>query len=292
MATPHPSLPIIAAALTGILVGAAIVATRFVVGEVGPASLAMLRYMIGFMFLLPVVLVSGPIRFARRDILAIALLGIGQFGVLIALLNFGLQFMTAARAALIFATLPLLAMGLAVALGREQLTAPKIIGVLLTIVGVGAVLGGKLLTSQNGTTEWLGIVAVLASAVVGAVCSVYYRPYLQRYPTVPISAFAMLSSVVFLAGLAVAEGSLGDIASVSPAGWVAIGFIGLSSAFGYLLWLWALKHATPTRVTVFLSLSPVTAALLGVAILGETISASLVIGLACVAWGLFWAHRN
>jgi drug/metabolite transporter (DMT)-like permease len=36
----------------------------------------------------------------------------------------------------------------------------------------------------------------------------------------------------------------------------------------------------------------VTAALLGVAILGETISASLVIGLACVAWGLFWAHRN
>ena len=35
-------------------------------------------------------------------------------------------------------------------------------------------------------------------------------------------------------------------------------FIGLSSAGGYVLWLWALKNIAATRVTVFLALSPIT----------------------------------
>jgi len=41
-------LPIAAAAASGILVGTAIVATRFVINQTGPASLALLRYTIGF----------------------------------------------------------------------------------------------------------------------------------------------------------------------------------------------------------------------------------------------------
>jgi len=80
-----------AAAITGVQVGASIVATRFVVEQSAPASLALLRYAIGFLCLLPVTLLVGPRpRFAGRDVLPIALLGIAQFGVLIMLLNYAL----------------------------------------------------------------------------------------------------------------------------------------------------------------------------------------------------------
>src|SRR2546426_12037256 len=58
----------------------------------------------------------------------------------------------------------------------------------------------------------------------------------------------------------------------------------------YYLWLWALGHATPTQVTVFLALSPVTATVLGATLLGERISAPALLGLACVALGLWLAH--
>ena len=127
-------LPAAASATTGILVGSAMVATRFVVDQTGPASLALLRYAIGFCCLLPVVLLSAErTRFARRDLLPIALLGITQFGILIAVLNYGLRYIPSGRAALIFATFPLLTMVLAAALGHERLTLPKILGVLLTI---------------------------------------------------------------------------------------------------------------------------------------------------------------
>jgi len=285
-------LPALAAAATGVQVGSAMVATRFVVDQTGPASLALLRYVIGFCCLLPAVLLSAPrARFERRDLLPIGLLGITQFGILIALLNYGLRFVPSARAALIFATLPLLTMVLAAGLGHERLTGAKLAGVLFTIVGVGLALGEKAVRRAGAPDEWLGELAVFASALSGAVCSVLYRPYLKRYPTLPVSAFAMLASVGFLAVLAAGEGFFASLPRFTPGGWLAVVFIGISSGVGYYLWLWALNHATPTQVTVFLALSPVTAAGLGALLLAEAISTMSLLGLACVALGLWLAHR-
>jgi len=65
-------LPLLAAAATGVQVGATMVATRFVIDQTAPASLAMLRYAIGFLTLLPAVLIAGRTRIARRDLLPIA----------------------------------------------------------------------------------------------------------------------------------------------------------------------------------------------------------------------------
>jgi drug/metabolite transporter (DMT)-like permease len=285
------TLALMAAAATGVQVGAAMVATRFVVHDIGPASLALLRYAIAFFCLLPPVLLSERVRFAPRDLLAIMGLGIVQFGLLIALLNVGLQFMPSMRAALLFSTFPLLTMIVAALLGRERLTGAKAAGVALTIIGVGVALGEKLMVGK-ADSEWAGAFAVLAAALCGAVCSVLYRPYLARYPTLPIGALAMFASVVFLAGLAGAEGFFASPPQLSAPGWAAVLFIGGSSGVGYFLWLWALKHTTPTRVTVFLSLSPVTAALLGVWLLGEPFTPGTFLGLIGVVGGLWIATRQ
>ncbi len=283
-------LPAAAAAATGILVGAAIVATRFVIDQTGPASLALLRYLIGFCCLLPPVLLSARVRFEGRDLAPLALLGILQFGVLIALMNFGLQFIPSGRAALIFATFPLLTMLLAAALGHERLTSPKTLGVLLTIAGVGFALGEKALQKGGAANEWVGEVAVFASAVSGAICTVLYRPYLRKYPTLSVSAFAMLASVGFLTLLAAGEGFYASLPRFTGGGWLAVLFIGVSSGVGYYLWLWALGRATPTQVTVFLALSPLTATGLGALLLAERVSRMSVLGLACVVLGLWLAH--
>src|SRR5215207_777110 len=193
------ALALMAAAATGVQVGAAMVATRFVVHDIGPASLAFLRYAIAVLCLVPPVLMSVRVRFAMRDLLVVMALGIVQFGVLIALLNLGLQFISSTRAALLFSTFPLMTMVIAAFLGLERLTGAKTAGVLLTIVGVAVALGEGLITS-NGTGDTIGALLVLAAALCGAVSSVLYRPYLARYPTLPVGASAMLASVVFLAG--------------------------------------------------------------------------------------------
>jgi len=286
-------LAVAAAAAVGVQVGAAIVASRFAVHETGPASLALMRYAIGVVCLVPPLLASRKLpRFAGRDLVPIAALGILQFGVLIALLNLGLRHIPAARAALLFTSFPLMTLAIAAALGRERVTLAKTAGIVLTIIGVGATLGERALESEQGSV-WLGDGAVLASALCGALCSVLYRPYLRRYPTLPVSGVAMLASVLFLAGLAAGEGFFAAFPpALSGKAWAAVLFIGVSSGVGYFVWLWALAHAPATRVTVFLALSPITASLLGVLLLGETLTTRSLIGLACVAAGLWLAHQG
>jgi drug/metabolite transporter (DMT)-like permease len=271
-------------------VGAAIVASRFVVAEVPPLTLAMLRYAIGFLCLLPFALPALPSLRAvlrPRDLLAMAAIGIGQFGVLIALLNWGLRSVPAAPAALIFSLFSLLTLLLAAALGREQVTARLLGGVLLSLAGVALSLLAKL--HAAGGSSWWGELAVLAAACVGALCSVLYRPYLQRYPTVPVSAFAMLASVAFLALFALHEDWPAQISRLGTVPWTVVAFIGVSSAVGYFWWLYALKHESPTRVTVFLALNPVTAALLGWSLLGERLPPQMLAAVVLIALGLWLA---
>lgn len=282
------ALGALAAAATGVQVGAAIVATRYVATDISPASLAFLRYAIGVACLVPVVAMAGRIRFARADILPIAALGIGQFGVLIALLNYGLRSVPAGRGALIFASFPLITLIVAALLGHERVTARKITGIVATMSGVALALGDKILSAGS----LLGELTILASAAVGAVCSVLYRPYLRRYPTLPISAFAMAAAALALFPFAALDDLFVVPAQLSFRAWAAIVFIGLSSGTLYVVWLWALKTIPASRVTVFLALSPITAIVLGVALLGEPVTAGMIAGVACVAAGLWVANSE
>lgn len=278
--------PILAAVFTGVQVGAALVASRYVIEQTTPSTLAMLRYSIGFLCLLPVALMMTRQRFKAADILPICILGIFQFGILVALLNYALQYMSSARVALIFATFPLQTMILAALFGKETLSWSKSLGVLLTVVGVAVTLGEDLNHANTNTNEILAAAAVGLSAFIGSVCSILYRPYLERYPPQNISALAMLASVGALFLLSNLEGGLSTITTVTMSGWLAIFFVGISSGVGYFAWLWALKNMSPTRVTMFLALGPITSAALGSLFLSETITWFLITGMILVIAGL------
>ncbi len=282
-------LPILAAALVGVQVGAATVASRFVIGETDPVMLGVMRYAIGVACLAPFVLRAGRPNFAGRDLAPMAALGILQFAVLIVLFNIALQYSLAARVALVFSAFPLLTMLFAAALGREALTFAKAAGVVITIVGVGLALGEKSF-GGSAATVWIGDAAAFGAAMCGALCSVLYRPYLARYPALAVSAFAMLASVVALALLAAFAGNLAVPARLSAAGLAAVVFIGLSSGVGFFALLWAYARTTPTKVAIFQTLAPITATGLGWIFLGEAVSATFLMGLALVALGIVWAH--
>jgi drug/metabolite transporter (DMT)-like permease len=302
-----------AAAAVGVQVGAAIVASRHVVLEVQPATLALLRYGIGLFVILPFIVwdifsekqaVAG-MKYAQsatknianlivwRDWLAVALLGVLQFGLLIALLNLGLQHIGAAQAAMIFSLFPLLTLLLAAALGQERIQANLLTGILLSLAGIALVLWPKLSGAHTGGAQhWWGEGAVLLAAWLGALCSVLYRPYLRRHSPLRMSGVAMLACVLFLAALAWPEQWFQRWSSFSGHTWAILLFIGVSSGIGYWLWLYALQHESPARVTVFLALNPLTATLLGFALLAERPSWYAMVALILIAAGLWRATRT
>ena len=273
----------------GALIGVAAVASRFAVAELGPITLAFLRYAIALLCLAPLALARRA-RVRWADVPAIALIGIGQFALLITLLNFSMLYIPAGRAALIFGATPLLTLIVAWLIGRETLTGRKTTGIVLCVLGVAAVLSDRGVTANDGLF-WIGDLAALGSAVCGAVCSVLYAPYMRRYDAVSICALATLAATAAL-GLAT-WWFAGPITFTEPGRgvWLAVLVVGLASAAGYLLWVWALGHAPASTVAAFISLGPIVAAALGYGLLGEPPTWGLIVGLALVTAGL-WASSK
>ncbi len=153
------------------------------------------------------------VRFARADIVPIAALGIGQFGILIALLNYGLQTVPAGRGALIFASFPLLTLVVAALLGHEHVTTRKISGILATLLRrCSRARRQDAERRSSGWSELGGELAILASAATGAICSRALPAVLARYPTLPVSAFAMAAAAAAL----LVPAALGDL-FIAPA---------------------------------------------------------------------------
>jgi drug/metabolite transporter (DMT)-like permease len=278
-------LALLAAAATGVQVGASMVASRAVAGDVDPATLALLRYAIGASVVVPIALAARVAwRLPARDLVAVAALGIVQFGALIWLLNWGLARVPAADGAVLFATFPLLAQIFAVWGGIERLSRDRLLGALAALAGVALAMGGQF---GGGSIE--GALAVLASAACGAACSVLYRPYLERHAPLAVGAIAMLASVLALAPPALLWGRP---VTLELWGWIAVAGLGIASGVFYWLWLFALKYAGAASATVFLSLGPPAAGLVGAAWLGEWPGPELWLGMVAVAIGLRLATRN
>jgi drug/metabolite transporter (DMT)-like permease len=289
--SPH-RLALLAAAGTGMQAGAAVVASRVIVVEVGPWSLAWLRYTVALLCLLPFLLLRpAPARIRPRDVLPLAVLGGLQMGGLIGLLNLGLLGTTASRAALLLATFPLMTMLIGAALGREAMTARRTAGTLLTVAGVACVLGEAVGRSGN-EREWLGILTVLAAAFLGGLCSVLSAPFVARNPVREVSAVGMLATVIALCPAMLAEGTYPGWAALGWTAWALVAFVGVSSTVGFLLWFTALRLTTPTNVTIFMALSPIVSVVLEAALLGRSATPGLLLGTALVLGGLWTATRT
>src|SRR5579863_4091658 len=113
------------ALLSSSLGGTAAAITRYLVAGADPVALAILRWGIGFLCVLPVALVMRVRWPARRDWLPVAALGLAFFGLFFILYNIAIGYTTAARASLALATLPLHTMVVAALVGVEPLTPRK-----------------------------------------------------------------------------------------------------------------------------------------------------------------------
>ncbi len=191
--------------------GTAAAITRYLVGDADPVTLAILRWGIGFVCLLPVALLLRVRWPPRADWPAVAMLGLCFFGLFFVLYNIAIGFTTAARASLALATLPLHTMVVGALLGIEPLTKRKTIGVCVAVLGVIAALASGLSAAPAGA--WRGELIMTAAVICMAFYNVWSRPFIQRSSALGFLTVGMGAGAVAL----ILVGSLsGSVAILGP----------------------------------------------------------------------------
>jgi drug/metabolite transporter (DMT)-like permease len=279
---------VLAAAASSLLGGSAVAFTRLAVRDVDPLAVAAIRYGIAAICLLPVLFLMR-LPAGRRDWPAIVVLALVFFALFPLLFTTGLSHTSAARGAMALATMPIQTMLLGALLGIERLTARKLAGVSLAFFGVAFALWQSL--GAGAPAEALkGDLLLALTASVGAGFNVAARRYLRRVPALLFTAGgSLLGSAALALGLAVSGGLA--LPRIPADAWWALAYLGVfGGALTFVLWNYALERASPTRVAVAVGLNPVSAMLLGAALLDETITAGLIAGLAMVIAGIALAN--
>jgi drug/metabolite transporter (DMT)-like permease len=277
---------ILAGVLSCTLGAGAGVATRFLAATVEPDALAAFRFGVGFIVLLPLALRSCWPR--GRDWIGTVLLGLLFYAGFFVLFGFALAHTTAARGALALSVLPLVTMAMAALLGVERLSARKTTGVLLAVAGVAASLGARFEAAPAGA--WRGDLVMAGATLCMAFYSVRARPFVARSSALGFLAAGMGVGAGAIALIAAARGSFAVIGALNAAQWASLAYLGVvGGAAAFWLWIWALQHASPTRVTATMTVNPVAAGILAGIFLGEPLGVNLALGVAAVLAGLWLA---
>ena len=284
-------LGVLIAMVSSALGGTAAAVTRYLVGDADPLTLAVLRWGIGFLCVLPLALLLRVRWPTRRDWPAVAALGICFFGLFFILYNIAVGYTTAARASLALSTLPLQTMLIGALLGAEPLTPRKSAGVGVAMLGVFAALASGLSLAPAGA--WRGELIMTAAVLCMAVYNVLSRPLMQRSSALGFLTVGMgfAAATLTLAGAATDRISvLGDFGAPQ---WIAGAYLGVGGgALAFILWVLALQRATPTQVANTMTLNPIAAALLAAQLVDEPITLNLVVGLLAVCLGIWIATTD
>jgi drug/metabolite transporter (DMT)-like permease len=281
-------LGVLIAIVSSCLGGTAAAITRYLVGNADPLTLAILRWGIGFLCVLPVALALRVRWPPRQDWPTVAGLGFCFFGLFFIFYNIAVGYTTAARASLALSTLPLQTMVVGALLGIEPLTRRKSLGVGIAVLGVFGALASGLSAAPDGA--WKGELIMTGAVLCMAFYNVFSRPFIQRSSALGFLAVGMGAGAAALVIAGLATNCITVLAAFGPAQWIAGLYLGIGGgALAFILWVMALQRASPTRVANTMTVNPIAAALLANQLVVEPITLNLVLGLVAVFAGIWIA---
>ena len=279
---------VLIAIVSSSLGGTAAAVTRYLVGNADAVTLAILRWGIGFLCVLPVALLLRVRWPPRRNWPAVAALGACYFGLFFVLYNIAMSYTTAARASLALSTLPLQTMLVAALLGIEPLTARKSAGVAIAMLGVFAALASGLASAPAGA--WRGELIMTGAVLCMAFYNVWSRPFIVQSSALGYLTVGMGAGAAVLVLIGTLTGRVAVLSTFGTAEWIAGIYLGVAGgALAFILWVLALQKASPTRVANTMTVNPIAAGLLAAPLVGEPITVHLVIGLIAVFAGIWIA---
>ena len=252
---------------------------RVAVRELAPVTLVFLRTAIGAALLVPFAAWRRELRplVARWwPLLAYTVVEVVIPWVLLAHAETKL---TSSLTGLLIAAVPLVGAVLVALTGtRERQGRRRWLGLLVGIGGVAALVGLDV-----GQINGLGVVEVFGVAVCYAIGPIILSRRLNDAPALGVVAASLVIATVVYAPFAALRWP-----SSMPSVHVVESVLGLAvvcTALAFLVFFALIAEVGPVRATVITYVNPAVAAVLGVAILSEHLSAGMLVGFALILAG-------
>lgn len=285
-------LPYIALLLAHIIWGANFVVAKVTLQEFPPMSLAFLRFALASLFLAPFFFTqTKKVKIDTKDLPKLIAIGIFMTSLNIAFFLEGIQRTTAINASVLTLVIPIFSVLCGWWFLKEKVLFINLLGIGIGLVGTLVIIGLPQILSGNYSPQTLtgNTLIILASLswVIGATVS---KSISGKYSSLVITAVSFMVSTIVLLIPAALE-------YINNPGWPTqvtfLGLLGLaymtllSSISAYFLFEWGLFQTSIIAADLFQYIEPLIATSLAIAVLGERISTSFIIGAIFIVVGLY-----
>ena len=248
-----------------------------------PLQIACLRIMAaGILFFLYLLAADrGKLRIQKKDLPLF--LGMGWGSILFFTICYFTTIQTAslAIAAILLYTSPVFVVLLSAVFLKEKITGRKILALLIAFFGCVLVAGLGEASHITGTGFFIG----LCSGLGYGLYSIFGSVLLKKYHPYTVSAYAFIFAgigAVFLCNVS-------DVAKKAAAGgnvFSVVGFVFFTAVITavapFLLYTVGLLNVEAGKAAIMAMVEPLVAAVVGIAVFGETLSVQSLLGIVCI----------
>jgi drug/metabolite transporter (DMT)-like permease len=270
----------------GLIWGVPYLLIKVAVGELAPVTVVFVRCVVGAALLLPWTIARGQLRPALRHWRALLAFTVLEMTAPWLLLASAEQSLSSSLTGLLVATVPFVAALAGRLVGDERLTAVRLAGMGVGVVGIAALLGLDV-----GGAHLLPVASVLLVVIGYATAPIIVSRKLPDVSGVAASSVALFLTAVVYAPFAVPRlGTLGDASSQALLSLVVLGLV--CTALALALFFALIREVGPQRALVITFVNPAVAVLLGIVLLDEPFTLGIAVGLPLVLVGSVLATRR
>lgn len=277
---------ILAVAIQQAVAGVCYPIAKYGLSIIEPFTFAFYRFLISSIVLLLIVRFRHnrpPIE--KRDWWRIILLGILVIPLNQTLFLFGQSLTGAGHGAFIFSTTPVWLFLLSVLHLHEKATWRRLTGILMATAGVMVIMWSG--HAKFGSGYLLGDMIIVVSVIAWGYYTILGQDLVRKYGAFRVTAYALASGSAIYLPFGAYFALRYDYSQSTPGAWGSVLYMAIGlSVVVYVLWYWLIKHVEISRIAVYQNVQPILASTVAYLFLGESFSATFLLGGAIVLAGV------
>ena len=274
---------------------------NFIVGkfatlfEVPPLTLNFLRWVVVWLILIPFTFteIIKKIEYIKKNWLIISFMGIITISTFNSVVYFALNFTQVINAVLMLAAIPAVVIILSSILNVEKTNAFQLIGLFLSILGVGTIISNADINKIISLSFNKGDLWMLVCVLSWSIYSTLLKKKKFEFSQFTFIQLMVTVGLIFLVPQYLYEQSIGLELNMNKAFFIILIYVVIFPAIAaYYCWQKAIELIGPNRSAMFIQLMPLFSAIMAILIFKEKFQFYHFIGAAFIISGIYLSNRK